>query len=130
MTIANYCVLAACLLPTLTAGLAKAGSAKLALREGGYDNRSPREWAARLGGWKARAIAAQNNGFEALPLFIAAVLLAQQAHADQARIDLLAMTFIALRLAYVVSYLMNLGTARTFIWTAGVASNIALLLMA
>jgi uncharacterized MAPEG superfamily protein len=57
-------------------------------------------------------------------------LLAQQAQADQARIDLLAMTFVALRLAYVASYLMNLGSVRTLIWTAAVASNIALLLMA
>lgn len=130
MTIANYCVLAACLLPTLTAGLAKAGSAKLPVRDGGYDNRNPREWAARLGGWKARAIAAQNNGFEALPLFIASVLMAQQAHADQSRIDLLALSFVALRLAYVLAYLRNLGTLRTLLWTAGVASNIALLLLA
>ncbi|MFZ4478565.1 MAG: MAPEG family protein [Rhodoferax sp.] len=130
MTIANWCVVAACVLPVLTAGLAKAGSARLPRKEGGYDNRQPREWASHLSGWRARAMAAQSNGFEALPLFIAAVVLAQQAHADQARIDTLAMVFIAIRLAYVASYLMNLGTLRSLVWSAGLAVSIAIMAMA
>ncbi|QJQ06281.1 hypothetical protein EJG51_010935 [Undibacterium piscinae] len=68
MTIANWCVLAACMLPVLTIGLAKANSAKLAPNAGRYDNTNPREWAKGLSGWQQRASAAQNNGFEALPL--------------------------------------------------------------
>ena len=129
MTIANWCILAACALPVMTVGLAKLHSTKLG-REGRYDNHQPREWAERLTGWQSRANAAQMNGFEALPLFIAAVILAQQAHADQARIDLLAMLFIAIRVIYVVTYLMNLGTVRTLVWGCGVASCVALLAMA
>src|SRR5450830_148110 len=96
MTIANWCVLTACLLPIITVGLAKAGSATSATRAERYDNNNPREWATRLTGWQQRALAAQNNGWEALPLFIAAVVLTQQAHADQGRIDLLAMSFIGI----------------------------------
>lgn len=129
MTIAKWCVLAACVLPILTVGLAKAHSARLSRQEGRYDNRSPREWEAKLSGWQQRANAAQANGFEALPLFIAGVLFAQMAQADQSRIDQLAMAFVGIRVAYVVAYLANQGTLRTLIWTAGLAVSIALLAM-
>lgn len=129
MTLANWCVLAACLLPVITVGLAKAGSAKLSREEGRYNNQQPRVWAQQLQGWRQRANAAQQNGWEALPLFIAAVVLAQQAHADQGRIDTLAMIFIGLRLIYVATYLANMSNLRSLVWTAGVAVNIAILLM-
>lgn len=129
MTLANWCVLAACLLPVITVGLAKAGSAKLKPVEGGYNNREPRLWAQQLEGWRQRANAAQQNGWEALPLFIAAVVLAQQAHADQGRIDMLAMTFIGLRLIYIATYLANMSNLRSLVWTAGVAVNVAILFM-
>ena len=126
MTIANWCILIACAMPTATVGLAKISSVKLGRGDGRYSNRQPREWANDLQGWKRRANAAQQNGFEALPLFIAAVLLAQQAHADQARIDMLATTFIAIRMAYVACYLANLATLRTVVWVAGVLACVAL----
>ena len=127
MTTANWCVVAACVLPVLTAGLAKASKARLPRKEGGYDNRQPREWASHLEGWQARAMAAQSNGFEALPLFIAAVVLAQQAHADQGRIDALALAFVVIRVVYVATYLMNLGTMRSLVWSAGLAASLAII---
>src|SRR5471032_1070111 len=115
MTIANWCILVACLLPTATVGLAKIASARLP-REARYNNKRPREWSENLSGWQQRANAAQMNGFEALPLFLAAVILAQQSHVDQGRIDLLAMSFIALRLVYIGLYLANAATLRTLVW--------------
>jgi uncharacterized MAPEG superfamily protein len=126
MTIANWCVLAACLLPAASVGLAKMASAKLAPSER-YDNRNPRQWAAGLTGWQARANAAQMNGFEILPLFVAAVVLAQQAHGPQGRIDLLAASFIGLRLVYVALYLADIHLLRTVAWLAGVGVCVALL---
>lgn len=129
MTIAKWCVLAACVLPILTVGLAKAHGVRLSRKNEPYNNQQPREWAAGLTGWQQRANAAQQNGFEALPLFIAGVLLAQMAHADQARIDILALSFIAIRVIYVAMYLLNLGTLRTLVWAAGLAVSIALLAM-
>lgn len=130
MTIANWCILAACALPVLTVGLAKAASARMPSGKGRYDNNQPRAWESSLTGWHQRANAAQMNGFEALPLFIAAVILAQQAHADQSRVDLLAMGFIGIRVVYVATYLMNLGTVRSLVWGAGVGACIMLLAMA
>ncbi len=129
MTIANWCVVAASVLPVLTVGMAKATSIR-SRKNGGYDNNNPRQWEAKVEGWRQRAVAAQNNGFEALPLFVAAVLIAQQAHADQGKIDTLAMAFIAIRLVYVAVYLKDWATLRSLVWAAGVGVCIALVAMA
>ena len=57
-----------------------------------FDNRHPREWLARQSGWRARANAAQLNGFEAFPLVEVALLhvaarwIAQQL-TDGGRVD-------------------------------------------
>lgn len=126
MTIANTCVLVAAVLPVLTMALAKGATAGKSRRDGGYDNNDPRGWAARQDGWKARAAAAQNNGFEALPLFVFAVLAAQHAGLEQGRIDLLAMSFIAARLVYTALYLANIGALRSLVWGVGVACSIAI----
>lgn len=130
MTIAKWTILAAFMLPVLTVGMAKAATIRQGRRNGGYDNNNPREWAGKLTGWHQRANAAQINGFEGLPLFAAAVILAQMAQADQTRIDQLALAYIGIRVVYVVLYLANLGYLRTLVWVAGLATNIALLAMA
>jgi uncharacterized MAPEG superfamily protein len=129
MTIAKWCVLMACFLPPLTALLPKIRSLRLSFKDGKYDNNNPRAWESKLTGWQLRALAAHSNGFEALPLFTAAVIFAQMSHGDQGRIDMLAMTFVALRVVYTAVYLMNMGTLRTLVWTAAVATNVALFLM-
>ncbi len=130
MTIAKWTVLAAFVLPVVTVGLAKASTVKLGRKNGGYDNNNPREWAGKLQGWHQRAHAAQINGFESLPLFAAAVIFAQMAQADQARIDMLALAFIGIRVVYTAMYLANLASLRSLVWAAGLATNVALLMMA
>ena len=126
MTIADWCILVACLMPTVTVLIAKLAPAK-----GGraYDNADPRRWEAEQTGWKARAAAAQNNGFEALPLFIAAVIIAQQAGADQGRIDELALAFIGFRIIYTAFYFANLAALRTPAWLVATGCCIAILVM-
>ncbi len=126
MTIANTCVLVAAVLPIVTVGLAKGSTAGKKRREGGYDNNHPRQWEAKLEGWQARATAAQNNGFEALPLFVFAVLAAQLAGLDQARTDMLAMAFIGVRLVYTLTYLADLAALRSLVWAAGLGVTIAI----
>jgi uncharacterized MAPEG superfamily protein len=72
-TLANYCILAACVLPIVCTGIAKAPGFGKRRRDGGYDNHDPRAWLARqTGACGARPTTRQANGFEALPLFIAA----------------------------------------------------------
>ena len=122
-TLAYGCVLVAALLPMFCALLAKAG----AMPRGG--NRDPRAWLAAQGGWRARANAAQANGFEGLPFFIGAVIIAHQLGAPQARLDLLACAFIVLRLAYIALYVGDKAMARSLVWGLGLAVNIAILLL-
>lgn len=126
MTIANTAVLIAAVLPVLTVGAAKASTAGKRRSEGGYDNNHPRDWTNKLDGWRARAAAAQNNGFEALPLFVFGVLAAQMAGLDQARTDQLAMIFIGLRLVYTALYFANIAALRTLAWVAALGVNIAI----
>ncbi len=126
MTIANTCVLIAAFLPIATVGMAKASTARQRRSQGGYDNNHPRDWTAKLSGWQARAAAAQNNGFEALPLFVFAVLAAQMAQLDQARTDHLAIAFIATRLVYTAIYLANQATLRSLVWFVAQAISVAI----
>ncbi len=126
MTIANTCLIVACLLPLLCAWLAKSQGIGKRRRDGGFDNHDPRGWLGRQTGWQARANAAQANSFEALPLFIAGVLAAQQMRHDQGRIDALAMAFIAARLIYIALYVADQPTLRSGVWAIGMALSIAL----
>ena len=68
MTIALWCLLVAGLLPQLFGVYAKASK--------GFDNNNARAWLTTVEGKKARAVAAMANGYEGLPLFVAAVLTA------------------------------------------------------
>jgi len=120
LTMAYWCLLAAAVLPYVTAWIAKAGAFQLA------DNQAPRDWAARQDGWRARALAAQHNGFEGLPLFMAGVLAAHQFGATQARIDALALAYLLLRVVYVSLYIQGRSTLRSLAWTLGVAVSVAL----
>lgn len=129
MTIAKWAVLAACLLPIVTVGVAKAAHARQSRKNGGYDNQHPRDWESKLTGWQARAHAAQLNGFEALPLFIAGVLFAQTGGADAGTVDTLAVAFVAVRVAYVVAYIKNWASLRSVIWTVGAGISVALLML-
>jgi len=127
MTVANWCIAAACILPMAVALTPKVASFK---GKDHYDNTNPRPWAERQAGWMKRAHAAHLNGFEALPLFIAAVILAQQAGANQDRIDILAMAFVLIRVTYSVVYISNLATLRTLVWFAGIGTSLAILALA
>jgi uncharacterized MAPEG superfamily protein len=110
MTIAMWMVVAGALLPYLTVLLAKAGTS--------YDNEMPRDASERLQGWRRRADWAHRNHFEAFPPFAAAVLLAEFTEAAQGRLDLLAIAFILLRIAYTAAYLAGAGTVRSMLWAA------------
>lgn len=126
MTIADICVLIACLLPIACAGIAKSKGFGKPRREGGFDNRNPRLWLANLEGWQARANAAQQNSFEALPIFIAGVLIAERMSASQSLVDGLALAFLASRVGYIGTYLADRASLRSVFWTLGLACCIAL----
>ena len=119
MTIAYACLLFMGLFPYVAAGIAKKGFE-------GYDNAMPRQWLLKQTGFRARANAAQANLFESLPLFFAAVIIAHIANAPQARIDLLALGFVAARVAYLICYVANWPTARSIVWLLGLICVVTL----
>lgn len=126
MTLAYWCILLAYLLPLFCATIAKA--------TGGFkpsDNRNPREFLAHTQGLSARADAAQQNGFETFAPFAAAVLVAHATgNAAQATINLLAILFIAFRIAYIFSYLKDKPSLRSAMWTGGFVCTIGLFVAA
>lgn len=119
MTIAYWCVLFMGLFPYVAAGIAKKGF-------NGYDNGMPRQWLEKQTGFRARANAAQANLFESLPFFFAAVIIASIANAPQNRIDLLALGFVAARIAFLICYVANWPTTRSIVWLFGVACVVAI----
>ncbi|VWX63606.1 conserved hypothetical protein [Burkholderiales bacterium 8X] len=121
LPLAYWCVLFAATLPYVAAYIAKAGAF------GAKDNEQPREWSRGLSGWRARANAAQANGFEGLPFFIGAVIIAHQLGAAQGTIDLLAACYLGLRMAYLAFYLAGIGWARSAVWALAFLVNVALL---
>ena len=126
-TVAYWCVLIAALLPFACAYLAKSGGFRRPPGEGGYDNSDPRGWLAHQTDWQARANAAQANSFEALPLFIGAVIIAHQLGAPQTRLDILAVLFVTLRIIYISMYVAGLPTIRSAIWALALLVNIGIL---
>ena len=119
MTIAYACLLFMGLFPYVAAGIAKKGFEN-------YDNSMPRQWLAKQTGFRARANAAQANLFESLPLFFAAVIIASINNAPQTRIDLLALGFVATRIAFLICYLADWPTIRTIVWSIGLICVIAI----
>jgi len=119
MTIAYWCVLFMGLFPYVATGIAKKGFE-------GYDNGMPRQWLAQQTGFRARANAAQANLFESLPFFFVAIVIATIAGAPQGRIDLLALGFVAARIAYLMCYVANWPATRSIVWLAGIACIVAI----
>jgi uncharacterized MAPEG superfamily protein len=126
-TVAYWCVLIAALLPFACAYVAKSRGLGKPRRDGGFDNNDPRGWLARQTDWQARANAAQANSFEALPLFIAAVIIAHQLGAPQTRVDILAVLFVTLRVIYISMYVAGLPTIRSAIWALALLVNLGIL---
>ena len=118
MQFAYWMLLAAAMLPYLTIIFVK--------RAGGgrCDNHKPRAWMEQLSGWQQRGDWAHRNHFEAFPMFLAAIFVAEMTGALQERIDLLATIFVALRIVYTALYFANLATLRSIVWSLGLVVTI------
>lgn len=123
MVISYACVLVAGLMPVFCAGIAKAGAK-------GYDNHNPRAWLAQQSGFRARANAAQANSLEAFPFFAVGLVLALLTGVDPFVVDLLAVLFVAARVAYVACYLADKALFRSIFWAVGYFSVIAFYVLA
>ena len=119
-----YLILIACLLPYVFTMIAKKTSGFK-----GRDNQNPRDFLAKTTGLAARANAAQQNSFESLPLFIAAILMAEYMVVPQAVIMTFGIAYIVLRIVYGICYLANWATLRSIVWTLSLLCPICLLLL-
>ncbi len=119
-----YLILAACLMPYIFAIIAK--------KAGGFkakDNQNPREFLAKTTGLAARANAAQQNSFESLPLFIAAVLMAEYMVVPQSVTMTFGIAYLVFRIGFGVCYLANWSTLRSIFWLLSLLCPVALLLL-
>jgi len=123
MTTALWCLLISLFLPIVCAGISKAGGQ-------GYDNAQPRDWLARQEGFRARAVAAQQNSWEALIIFAIAVLVAHGVAGPLESVDQMAVAFVLARLAYIVAYVANWALFRSLVWLLGFFLSISIFVAA
>ena len=120
MTVAEYCIFGVVALYLLTIVPIKwIGSRQ-------YDNSMPRDPAFYRDAIRARALGAHQNGIEAFPFFAVAVLLAEFRAAPQNLINELAVLFLIVRIAYVLTYIGNRPRLRSILWSVGFIINIAI----
>jgi uncharacterized MAPEG superfamily protein len=118
MPFAIWCILAAAILPILSAFPAKLSK--------DFDNANPRDPAYWKSGFRARAAAAQANGFEAFPIFAVAVIVGLWQGGDAGRIDQFAGLFIGARLIYIACYWSDRATPRSIAWAVSFLSSVAI----
>jgi uncharacterized MAPEG superfamily protein len=123
MTLALWTLLVAVLFPIVCAGISKAGP-------GRYDNRNPRTWLSQLAGYRARAHAAQQNSWEALAVYVAALVAAVIGQVPQDTVAMIAGVFLVARIAYLACYLADLPTLRSLVWAAGFGACVWLIVVA
>ena len=119
-----YLILIACLLPYVFTIIAKKAAGFKA-----RDNQNPREFFVNITGLAARAHAVQQNSFESLPLFIAAILMAEYMVVQQTVIMTFGMAYIVFRIMYGICYLANWATLRSIVWLLSLLCPICLLIL-
>ncbi len=125
LSIAIYAMVAASVLPFLTASLSKLlGRFKL------KDNDNPRIFQQSLTGVAQRTHAAQLNAYETLPVFLAAVLTAEYMVVNQGAINQLAWAYVVLRVLYTVAYMINMSVLRSTLWTLSFSCSMLLFFLA
>src|SRR5262252_2504775 len=117
MTIAEWCVFGAVLLYLLTIAPVKW------IRFRSFDNSKPRDPGFYEDPIAARALGAHLNGIETFPFFAVAVLLAEFRAAPQNLINELAVLFLIVRIAYVLTYIGNRPRLRSILWNVGFTIN-------
>jgi uncharacterized MAPEG superfamily protein len=123
MTIAEWCVFGTLMLYLLTIAPIK----WIGFRR--FDNAKPRDPKFYDDPLAARAWGAHQNGIEAFPFFAVAVLLAEFRAGPQRMIDELAVLFLIVRIAYILTYLGDRPTLRSILWSIGLVINIGIFFM-
>ncbi len=94
------------------------------------NNAHPRDFFQHATGMAARANAAQQNSYETLPVFLAAVLVAMLFFVPQLIINTLAWLYVLTRVGYCAAYITNLATFRSILWVLSMACSLMLFYLA
>ncbi len=121
MTTALWCVLVAMFLPYLFTAIAKYSRR--------FDNATPRQYLAETTGWRQRAHWAQLNSLETYPQFAIAVLVAIVLGGPAETVNLLAISYVGLRIGYGGAYVANAHILRTILWTGCQAIVVAIFVL-
>ena len=127
MTTPFCCLLIAILIPYLLAFTASYFKIK---QFGTLDNHQPRVQAAAQTGVGARLQAAQQNAWEALAVFTAAVLVAHVSGADPRASATAAMVFVAARILHAIFYAADQATLRSLAFFVAIGSCLRLFWLA
>jgi len=95
----------------------------------GYDNKHPRAQQARLTGFGERAVAAHQNSFESLIIFLAAALTALASQHTTATIQGLAVFYLITRVIYHILYLLNWASLRSSVWALGLIASLSIIFL-
>jgi uncharacterized MAPEG superfamily protein len=117
MNTSLWCLLVVGFLPMFCAGISKS---KL-----DYDNKNPRIWLANQSGFRLRANSAQQNSWEAFLWFSVAVLAVHaNGQAQISEIEIMAVTYVFLRILYIAAYVSDFAMLRTVFWALAFLLNI------
>jgi|TARA_E500000075_G_C6934627_1_gene291087 uncharacterized MAPEG superfamily protein len=122
MTIAFWTLLFAIMLPWLMALIKKTPSSL----HGKYNNRAPRAGEQDLQGVSQRVSWAEQNSYEILPGYIAAIIVSYLVGAEQYCIDIFALIFIGSRILYCLCYIKDWPSLRSAVWVVGLLCIIAI----
>ncbi len=120
------CLLIVAIVPLL---LAFTGAYLRQSQLGVFDNNNPREQVRQLTGVGSRAYAAQQNAWEALAVFTAAVVAAYIGQADPGTAATLGMSFVGFRVLHAVFYLMDQATLRSLSFIGGMVCAVWLFVL-
>ena len=127
MTTPFWCLLIAVFLPYVLSTLGGYFKVK---QFGTLDNKTPRVQAAKLEGVGARCYAAQQNAWEALPVFASAVLVAHLTGANPESSASAAVLWVVARVLHAVTYLANIDWGRSLAFLVGMGANVWLFVLA
>ncbi|HJO22740.1 MAG: MAPEG family protein [Myxococcota bacterium] len=123
MSILLFCLFIGALLPIV---LSWVGGYFRVQQFGSMDNKHPRVQSAQLEGAGARAVAAQQNAWEALAFFTAAVLVHTARGGSGETASILAAVWVAARILHGVCYLANLDVLRSLAFLAATGCAIGI----
>ncbi|MDW5376768.1 MAPEG family protein [Halomonas sp. HP20-15] len=123
MSIPLWCLLVVALLPYPLAFL---GGYCRRRQLGRFDNHHPRAQYAEMTGLGARVWAAQQNAWEALIFFTAAVVAAEIAGVQGSMAAVAAVVFVIARVLHALCYIADWATPRSLIFVMGFVAGLTL----